>query len=175
MPQTSGQQLQTDERYRLMRVALERRLQKVSLRAIADELNVTIATVRTWIREMTQTMLPQQEIEELRAHEAAGLDESEERIRSIIAGIKKLAAERETERLSISTQLDQLAMFEDRLERIRKQRAQLLGLNVPMQVKHNITVRTEFDAEVEALASDLLGGGNLMTTPEMIDVGEESG
>lgn len=160
---------------RKKRAALEARLRKEPLRKIADDLGVSITTVRFWIKEMTVTMLPQEELEELRAMEADSLDASEHRIQTamgiIIDQIEKRSSEDPP--LPIGHQLEQLAMFEDRLNNVRKQRAQLIGLNVPVAVKHNMTIKTEFDAEVEELNALLLGGGNLVSTPEMVDLGEE--
>lgn len=170
---TDAKQLELLETVRKKRAALEARLRKEPYRAIADRLGVSVGTVRTWVKEMTQTYLPVEECEELRQQEANSLDESEARILKLMEMVAKQATEREAERLPFGHQLEQLAAFEDRLASIRKQRALLLGLNVPVQVKHNITVRTEFDAEVEALCSDLLGGGNVMSTPDMVDVGGE--
>ena len=169
----SPKQIELLETVRKKRAALEARLRKESYRSIADRLDVTVGTVRVWVREMTQTMLPQDEVEELRAQEAAGYDESEARTLYLIELTAKEAQQRSDESLSTQTQVEMIAKLNDQLTSIRKQRAMLLGLNVPVQVKHNITVRTEFDAEVEALVSDLLGGGNVMTAPDMIDVGEE--
>jgi transposase len=161
------------ETVRKKRTALERRLQKVSKRAIADELGVSVSTLTIWLKEMTQTMLPQDEIEELRAQESANLDESENRILTLMQMTAKEAARREADGESIGSHVDRMNTLETQLQNVRKQRALLLGLNTPVTVKHNITVRTEFDQEVEALVSDLLGGGNVMTTPEMVDTGGE--
>lgn len=166
-------QVELLETVRKKRAALEARLRKEPLRVIADNLGVSVGTVRTWIKEMTQTYLPQEEIEELRAHEANSLDESEVRVMKLMEMVAKTASERAAMNLPYGHQVEQLERFEVTLSNIRKQRALLLGLNTPVQVKHNITVRTEFDAEVEALVSDLLGGGNVMTPPDMVDTGSE--
>ena len=162
------------ETVRMKRAALEMRLKKHSYRAIADELKVSVSTVSLWVKEMTQTLLPQAEIEELRAHDAASYDESERRILAMMELCARDAANREAEGKAYGYQLEQLERFEVVLINVRKQRAMLLGMNVPVTVKHNITVRTEFDAKVEALVSELTGGGNLMTTPDMVDVGDEN-
>ena len=161
------------ETVRKQRTALEMRLKKHSYRAIADEIGVSVSTVTIWIKELTQTMLPQEEAAELRAHEAASYDESEKRILAMMELCARDAARREAEGQAYGYQLEQLERFETVLINVRKQRAMLLGINVPVTVKHNITVRTEFDAKVEALVSELTGGGNLMTTPDMVDVGDE--
>lgn len=166
------QQLEHLETVRKKRTALERRLKKVSYRAIADELQVSVSTVTSWVKEMTVTMLPQEEVEQLRAQEAAAWDESERRMEALIEMVAEIAARREREQLPIGHQLEQIAGFEDRIANCRKQRALLLGLNAPVSVKHAHTVRTEFDAEVEGLVSDLLGGGYVLTKPDEVDTGD---
>lgn len=168
-----AKQIELLETVRKKRAALEARLRKESYRSISDRLGVSVGTVRVWVKEMTQTMLPPEECEELRAQEANSLDESESRILAMIQMSAKAAAARDEEGLPFGHQLELMARLEDQLDKVRKQRAMLLGLNTPVQVKHNITVRTEFDAEVEALTSELLGGGNVMSTPDMVDTGEE--
>jgi transposase len=161
------------ESVRKKRTALELRLKKYSYRAIADELGVSVSTVTIWIKEQTQTLLPQEEAAELRAHEAASYDESEKRILALMELCARDAARRAEDNQPYGYQLEQLERFETVLINVRKQRAMLLGINVPVTVKHNVTVRTEFDAKVEALVSELTGGGNLMTSPDMVDVGDE--
>lgn len=162
------------ETVRKKRAALEARLRKEPLRKIANDQGVSVSTVRLWIKEMTQTMLPQEEVEELRAMEADSLDASENRILTAIAIVIDVIEKRNREDLPIGHQLEQLAGFEDRLNNVRKQRAQLLGINVPVKVNHAVTVRTEFDAEVEELTSLLLNGGDLLSGPTDVDTGQET-
>ena len=157
----------------MKRAALEARLRKESYVSISDRLGVSVNTVRAWVKEMTVTMLPQEEAEELRAHEVAGYDQSEQRLQAYMDMCAREAARREAEGLPFTHQLEQLGKFEEILSKVRTQRAHLLGINVPVQVKHNVTVRTTFDAQVEGLVSDLLGGGNVMSAPDMVDVGED--
>ncbi len=157
-----------------MRAALEARLRREPLRKIADDLGVSMSTVRTWIKEMTQTYLPQEEIEELRAMEADSLDASEHRILTCMGLLIDIIEARTRESLPVGHQMEQMAGFEDRLNNVRKQRALLLGLNVPVKVNHAVTVRTEFDAEVEELTSLLLNGGDLLSGPDDVDAGQEA-
>lgn len=170
---TDAKQLELLETVRKKRAALEARLRKESYRAIADKLDVSVGTVRTWVKEMTQTYLPQEDIEELRAQEAASIDESEQNAVWAIDMLKREGARRELNEESVAGILDQIARWQEHIVNLRKQRALLLGLNTPVQVKHNVTVRTEFDAEVESLVSDLLGGGNVMSAPDVVDTGSE--
>lgn len=167
-----AKQLEHLETVRRKRAALEMRLKKISYRAIADELEVSVGTVTSWVKEMTVTMLPQEDIEQLRAQEVAGYDESERRMQALIEMVADIAAQRKRDDLPIGHQLEQIAGFEDRINTVRKQRALLLGLNAPVTVKHAHTVRTEFDAEVEGLVSDLLGGGHVLTKPDEVDTGD---
>lgn len=160
------------ETVRRKRAALEARLRKVPYRVIADDLGVSVDTVRYWVREMTQTILPQEEAVELRAQEANALDESESRILAMIELCKVEAQRRADNGDGIGYQLERIAKFEEVLEKVRNRRSMLLGLNVPVAVKHQVTVRTEFDAEVESLVADLSGGGDLLSGPDMVDVGD---
>lgn len=160
------------ETVRKKRAALELRLKKASYRAIADELGVSVSTVTIWVREMTVQMLPQEDIEQLRAQEAASWDESERRLLAMIDMLAETAATHKAEHVPFTHLLDQIASFESQLANVRKQRAMLLGLNAPVSVKHAHTVRTEFDAEVEGLVSDLLGGGTVLSDPSEVDTGD---
>lgn len=160
------------ETVRKKRTALERRLAKVPYRVIADELKVSVGTVRLWVKEMTVTMLPQDEIEELRAQEAAGIDESENRANIAIQMLMRQAARKEENNESVNYELEQIGKWQEHIVSLRKQRAMLLGLNAPVQVQHKHTVRTEFDAEVESLVTDLLGGGKVLSNPDQVDVGD---
>lgn len=160
------------ETVRRKRTALERRLNKVPYRIIADELGVSVGTVRFWVKEMTQIMLPQEEIEELRAQEAAGLDETEERARQAIGMLMAQAIRKEADGQTVSYELEAIKGWQEHIAQIKKQRAMLLGINAPVKVEHKHTVRTEFDAEVESLVSDLLGGGKVLSDPENVDVGD---
>lgn len=166
-------ELEALEVVRKKRACLEGRLRKESYASLSDRLGVSVPTVRVWVKEMTQTMLPQEEIEELRAQEAAGYDRSEALTNTIIEMAMREGAQREREGLSTLVIQDQLAKLNQQLNDIRKARALLLGMNVPAKVEHKVTVRTEFDAEVESLVADLLGGGMVLTQPDFVDVGDD--
>ena len=162
------------ETVRKKRAVLEARLRKEPHHKIADRMGISVYTVRLWLKEMTQTMLPQDEIEELRAQEAAGIDALEQRANDMLDMLLKEGASREAEGLSNLVIVEQLQRVQEHVIVLKKRRAMLLGLDTPVTVKHNITVRTEFDAEVEALVSDLLGGGNVMSAPDQVDVGSDT-
>lgn len=156
------------------RRALELRLGKMSYRAIAQELDINVATAHQWIRELTAIQLPQEDMDDLRAHEAAGYDASEERLLGLISMIAaqaqlKLDAD---PKANIDDATKRIESIERTLADVRKQRAMLLGINRPVLVKHNVTIRTVLDQEIEALVSELAGGGNIMSDPEMVDAGD---
>lgn len=167
--------IERTEVWRKKRRALELRLAKVSYRAIASELDINVATAHQWVRELTAIELPQEEMEQVRAHEAAGWDGSEQRL----MGLMQMMAEQAQRKLDndpnadVSHEATRVESIERTLADIRKQRALLLGINKPTLVKHNVTIRNEFDEEIEALVAELSGGGNIMSDPEMVDVGDE--
>ncbi len=155
------------------RRALELRLAKASYRAIADELDINVATAHQWVRELTAIQLPPEEMEDLRAHEAAGYDESEQRLLTCL----RLMADRVKEVIAADmhpgAELARMESIERTLMDVRKQRALLLGINRPTLVKHNVTIRNVFDEEIEALVAELAGGGNIMSPADMVDVDDE--
>jgi transposase len=176
MPGVTGgspKAIESQERVRKMRAALEARLRKEPYREIAERLGVSIDTVRVWVKEMTQTMLPQEDIEELRAQDVNSLDEMERRTETMIEMATYEGAKRREEGASTVGIIEQIQRLQAHKLDIQKRRAALLGMDTPVKVQHAVTVRTEFDAEVESLVSDLLGGGKVLTDPEMVDVGED--
>lgn len=161
------------EKWNKKRRALELRLGKASYRSIAAELGISVQTAHQWVRELTAIELPQEEMEELRAHEANSYDESEQRLLTCL----HLMAERVREVIAADmhpgAELARMESLERTLMDVRKQRALLLGMNKPTLVKHNVTVRNVFDEEIEALVAELAGGGNIMSPPDMVDVADE--
>ena len=166
------QELELLESVRKRRRACELRLNKVAYRVIADELGVSIGTVRSWVKESIVTMLPQEEAEVLRTMEAAGYDRDEHRALECINMLATQAARKQEENENIAEELEAIRRWQEHVNSLRKQRALLLGLNRPVKVEHALTVRSEFDAEVEALVSELAGGGKLLSTPDNLDVGD---
>ncbi len=175
----SSKHLERLETMRRKRLAFDMRVnQSMSYRAIADAMTaqgdpVSEATIRIWIKEESVYALPQEDIEELRQHEAAKIDASENRILHSMAMLREQAERRLNEgALNINEELKLLRSFEETLNNIRKQRAQLLGTNRPIKVEHTHKVTTEFDEEVEALVALASGGGMVMSMPD--DVYEEA-
>lgn len=162
------------ETARKKRAVLEARLRKESLRSISDRMGVSVGTVRVWIKEMTQTYLPLEEETELRAQEAAGIDALEANAYTMLDWLMREGARREQNQESTTGIVDQMQRVQEHITNLKKRRAALLGLDTPVKIKHQVTVRTEFDAEVEELTSWLTGGGNLLTGPDEVDLGADS-
>lgn len=167
--------IERNEVWNKKRRALELRLAKASYRAIADELDINVATAHQWVRELTAIQLPAEDMEDLRAHEAAGWDASEQRLMGLIKMMADQAVYRLNENPSahVGTEAARIESLERTLADIRKQRAMLLGINRPTLVKHNVTIRNVFDEEIEALVAELSGGGNIMSPPDLVDVGDK--
>jgi hypothetical protein len=160
------------EVWRKKRRALELRLAKVSYRAIAEELDIQVGTAHAWVKELTAIELPQEDMEEIRTHEADGYDASEQRLLGLMSMVAEQAQRKKDEGLSTDEEVKRIESLERTLMDVRKQRALLLGINKPTLVKHNVTVRNVLDEEIEALVSELSGGGNIMSDPELVDVGD---
>lgn len=167
-------QLERMEIWKKKRRALELRLGKASYRAIATELDINVATAHQWVRELTATELPPEDMEAIRAHEADGYDASEARLLGLMGMVAEQAQRKKDDGLSTDAEVKQIESLERTLMDVRRQRALLLGINKPTLVKHNVTVRNVFDEEIEALVSELSGGGNIMSDPELVDVGDNN-
>ena len=161
------------EVWRKKRRALELRLAKVPYRAIAEELGSNVATVHQWVKELTAIDLPPEDMEELRAHEADGYDASEARLLGLMGMVAEQAQRKKDADLSTDAEVKQIESLERTLMDVRRQRALLLGISKPTLVKHNVTVRNVLDEEIEALVSELSGGGNIMSDPELVGGGQQ--
>lgn len=161
------------ETWNKKRRALELRLAKHSYRSIAAELDVSVPTAHAWVRELTAIELPQDDMEDLRAQEAASYDESEKRLLACMEMTAGMAQKCIDEGTSPGHYLARIESLERTLMDVRKQRSMLLGLNRPTLVHHNVTIRNVLDEEIEALVSELSGGGNIMSDPEMVDSGAD--
>ncbi len=161
------------EVWRKKRRALELRLAKVPYRAIAKELDSNVASVHQWVKELTAIDLPPEDMEAIRAPEADGYDASEARLLGLMGLVAEQAQRKKDDGLSTDAEVKQIESLERTLMDVRRQRALLLGINKPTLVKHNITVRNVLDEEIEALVSELSGGGNIMSDPELVDTGDD--
>lgn len=165
--------LVTIDRSAKKRWVLEQRLLRRPYRDIADDIHVTIETVKKWILEGTAQYLPPEETEALRQMDAANIDASEARTLKRIAWIEQQAID-DPEGFVKKGQgsysktvwaVEEVRKEEELLAKLRQQRARLLGHEQPVQVTHNIKIRTTFDEDIEVLVSELLGGGNVVSHP----------
>lgn len=159
--------------YQKKALALELRLRKESFRSIAAQCGVSPATIINWVKEMTAHALPQDDLDTLRAQEVAGLDELERNAYGAIEMLQVQASRKLERSEPVNTELAEIGRWQEQIQSIKKQRATLVGMNIAPIVKHQINVRTDFDAEVEELVAHLTGGGDLLTGPEDIDTGED--
>ncbi len=175
MKTTEERALERMEVCKKKRRALELRLAKVSYRRIADELDINVATAHAWVKELTAIDLPQEEMDQIRQHEAEGYDASENRLLTMMSLVAERAEQRRADGQAYGYEVEQINSLEKTLAEVRKQRAILLGINRPQMVKHNITVRTVLDDEIELLVSELSGGGNIMSDPNVAHLVDTDG
>lgn len=169
----ANRDVESVDKWNKKRRALELRLGKVSYRAIAAELDISVQTAHQWVRELTAIQLPPEEMDDLRAHEASSYDDSEARLLGMMSMIAEQAQRKRDENKPVDSEVARIESIERTLMDVRRQRALLLGMNKPTLVKHNVTVRNVLDEEIEALVSELTGGGNIVSDPEMVDAGND--
>ncbi len=161
------------ETARKKRAVFDMRQQAFSYRAIADALELSIPTVRAYYLEMSVVLMPQEEVEEVRARDIDGYDASERLTLHSIQLITKAMDQDLAEGKPLNDKrLSLLRDFNSQLVDIRRNRALLTGANRPVQVNHNVDVRVTYDEQVEALTSEILGGGNLLSGPDDVLVDE---
>lgn len=136
---------------------------------IADELECSVATARMWVREETAIMLPKEEADELREHQVAKIDADEQTAHQAIQMLKTQAIRYQQEGRDLTRIIDDLRKWQEQKSALRRERATLLGLNLPIKVVHSGKVNITFDEDVEQLVTDMLGGGNLMSLPDEVD------
>lgn len=157
------------ETIRVKRTVFEMRQSLVPYRRISEELNISVTTCQAYYREMTLLLTPPDTVEEIRNRDIEGYDESERTLRTAVQLLTKQIEERKEERGYIdSRDLRLLGELEDKITNIRKNRALLVGANVPVRVEHSGKVTVTFDEDVEALTAEILGGGVLLTGPDEI-------
>lgn len=162
-----GNEVERLETWRKKRDVFEMRQKLVPYREIGEKLNLSVTTVRAYYQEMCVVLMPSEDIEEIRNRDIEGYDESERVLRLGVEQLAQQIDERKRERGYVdSRDLRLLGELEDKITNIRRARALLTGANKPVEVSHRLTVRTEFDETVEALTSELLGGGTLLSTPD---------
>lgn len=154
--------------------AVDLKVRAWSYRDIARELGVTTNTVISWVREELQRSVPPESREDLRRVEQERWDKSERRMEEMNDFIKAAGAERVkagADPGDVAVWLaDELRKQEQIIHNIRVARAKLLGTNAPLQVSHTHKVRKEFDEEIEALVSELTGGGAVVSMPDEVEI-----
>ena len=150
--------------------AVGMRLDSVPYRVIADELGVSIATITKWISKYMREYVPVEDLDALRAKEADILDRME---LACVTLLKQMAQANENaaadpDFTGLRYGPDDVMKVHDRMLRIQERRTRLLGLDSATKIEATIAL-TAIDPEVEALVSELLGGGPLMSDPRDID------
>lgn len=160
------------ELLRMKRECMNLRLKSWGYMALADKFGVSVPTIRNWLTEMTLYCLPETEIEELRAQEAAKIDADELTANQAIEMLMVQGTEIREHGGNVADTLEAIRKWEEFKANLRKQRAIMLGLNRPVMVSHVHKIRTEFDEEIEALVAELAGGGKLLSTPDQVLIDE---
>ncbi len=151
------------------RRVFEMRQKLVPYRVIAEELNLSVNSVRSYYQEMRILLLPIEEVEEIRDRDIEGYNQSERTLNAAVEILAKQIEERmQSKGYADSRDLRLLGELEGQITDIRKARALLTGANTPIRVDHNMKVRVTFDEDIEALTSELLGGGNLLSPPDKV-------
>ncbi len=130
--------------------AVRARVVGVPFDELATRYGVSEVVVRAWVSKALHAR-HDNDVEELRAIEAAGLDKLE-------AGA--------WERIRKNPDDETYAKLAATVLRIKERRTNLLGLDRPVVVEHRIAVRRDHDAELEVLVAELTGGGVLQSQPE---------
>lgn len=157
------------ETVKLKKRVFEMRQALIPYRRIADELNISVTTVQAYYREMALILTPPETVEEIRNRDIEGYDESERTLRVAVKALTEQIDRRKEEKGYIdSRDLRLLGELEDKITNIRKNRALLVGANVPVRVEHSGKVTVTFDEDVEALTAEILGGGMLLTGPDEV-------
>ena len=162
------------ETARLKRAVFDMRNGAHSYRDISASLNISVPTVRAYYMEMCAVLIPTEEVDEIRNRDIDGYDKSERLCLHSIELVTKAIDQDLSDEIPLSDRrISLLKDLNSQLVEIRKARALLVGANRPVQVNHRLTVRTEMDEDIEALTSELLGGGTVLSAPDELLVEEK--
>lgn len=166
MPNKTELELQAQAQ--LKRRVFDMRQQLVPYRAIAEELNLSIGTVRAYYTEMRAALVPKEDQDDIRDRDIEGYDQSE---RVLVRAIELLCQQIEEKKAAKgyidSRDMRLVGELEDKLVNVRRARAQLTGINVPVKLDHNVTVTDARKEHLMEIVNELLGGGDrFLTTPD---------
>jgi hypothetical protein len=169
MPANQSDALEASETARKKLRAVELYLGFMSYRKIGVELGVSAPTVCRWIKEMLLEVVPVDAIEEIRQREVDQLDRIANSTENLIMTMAQVNDTRVTEGEPLMYGPDDFIKANLSLIRVQERRAKLLGLDKPVIVSHVHKVRSEFDAEIEALVAEFTGGGKVVTQPDELE------
>ena len=166
MPNKSELELQAQAQ--LKRRVFEMRQQLVPYRVIAEELDLSIGTVRAYYTEMRTIMVPTEDQDEIRSRDIEGYDQSERVLTRAIELLCQQIEEKKGTKGYIDTRdMRLVGELEDKLVNVRRARAQLTGINVPVKLDHNVTITDARKEHLMEIVNELLGGGEkFLTTPD---------
>lgn len=166
---SESREIEAAEKARMKREAFLLRVRDSYTYAdIASSFGVDPSTIRTWVKEMSLIMLPEDELEEARAMNVYRIDTDEAQANKMIARLATMADSYQAEGKDVMVLVMEIRRWHERKEALRKERALIMGLNRPVKVEHMHRIKTEFDQEIEDLVASLAGGGILQSTPEEI-------
>lgn len=166
MPNKSELELQAQAQ--LKRRVFDMRQRLVPYRAIAEELDLSIGTVRAYYTEMRAALVPTEDQTEIRDRDIEGYDQSERVLtRAVELLCQQIEEKKQAKGYIDSRDMRLVGELEDKLVNVRRARAQLTGINVPVRLDHNVTITDARKEHLMEIVNELLGGGEkFLTTPD---------
>lgn len=158
---------QDPRRHEKIEEAIRLRLDGLPYRAIAERIGAHPRTIAEWVTKYIRDYVPTEDLDAVKAKEVDTLDRMDAASLGLIQRMdqvnSRLLAADELARPPYGPE-DYLRVF-DRIIKIQDRRARLLGLDAAMKIDAKVRVTDALDAEIEALASELLGGGVMLSDP----------
>lgn len=142
------------------REALDLRLNGASYRAIAEQQGCNVSTAHDRVQRGLERLVPVDKAEQLRQVEAERLDAVGARL---LYALAKTARDTEDAPLDV----DALTKVTTAYVGLAKRKAALLGLDVPVVQRFQIT--DEVDARIEALVAELSGQADPEDEDELVE------
>lgn len=152
--------------------AVTMRAQKRNWREIAEALGVAPNTARNWVSQEIKGYVNQDDLEAVKAEELQTLDSLEENALALIRSGLDMLPDVDGSKVIISVRED-ILKCQAHVLNIQARRAKLLGLDAPQKLLHGIQIRKDYDAEIEGLLQQLVGGGRILTDPETVVIDGE--